>query len=235
MAEHDARRRQAEHLRRFDIFAPALDQRRAARGARVVGPLHRHQRDHDVGQARLEQRQQDQRQQDRRKRQLQIGDPHDQRLDAPARETGDQPQHRPQRQRDHRAHGPHAHADAQAVEDGGQDVAALVVRAEQEGHAGAGLLARGEARIEHIQLGQIVRILRRDPRRDDRHDDDDGQHDHADHRHAAGAELSHEAAQRRFFSGRRGGRGGGSRHVSPGFRTGARADRARHRSSRPPD
>ena len=56
--------------------------------------------------ALAEQRGEHQRQQDRRKRQLQIDDPHDQRLDAPADEAGQRAQRGAEREGDGARHQP---------------------------------------------------------------------------------------------------------------------------------
>ena len=130
-------RRQREAARRLDVFLAPLDQRRAAHGARVVGPLHRDQRDDDLVDALAQDREQDQRDQDRRERQLDVDDAHDQRLD-PAADIG-RDQARPRcrwRARSPCSIDADAERDAQAVEDRRQHVAALVVGAEPERAAG---------------------------------------------------------------------------------------------------
>src|SRR5687768_14125541 len=81
VSEHDAPRGQGEAVRGLDVFLAPLDQRRAAHGARIVGPLDEDQRDlHLVG-AAAEDRDEDQRHQDRGKRKLQIDESHDERID----------------------------------------------------------------------------------------------------------------------------------------------------------
>ena len=58
---------QAEAGRGLDIFLALLDQGGAAHGAREIGPLHEHQRHHDLAEPLPDQRQQHQRDQDGRK------------------------------------------------------------------------------------------------------------------------------------------------------------------------
>mgnify|MGYP000210990401 CR=1 FL=1 len=55
MAKKDARRTQTEQARGFDVLLARLDQRRAARGARVIRPLHGGQRGDDLADALTEQ------------------------------------------------------------------------------------------------------------------------------------------------------------------------------------
>ena len=72
------------------------------------------------------------------------------------------------------ARGADAEAGAQPVEDRRQHVAALIVGAEPIGPAGRRVLARRQAPVEQIERGEVVGVLRRDQRREDR--------DHQDHR-----------------------------------------------------
>ena len=65
------------HTRGIDVFLALLDERGAAHRSRVIGPLHRDQRDHDLVDALAEHREQHQRDEDRRKRKLQVDDAHD--------------------------------------------------------------------------------------------------------------------------------------------------------------
>ena len=115
----------------FDVVLLPLDQRRRADGARVVGPLHGDQRDHDVAETGMQEREQDQRDQDRRERQLQVRDPHDHRVDAAAGVARDEAERDADDGRDDGRHDTDRDADAQAEDDGRQHVAALAVGAEQ--------------------------------------------------------------------------------------------------------
>ena len=92
MAQQDARGRQAQPSRSFEIVALALDQRLGAGGAGIIGPFQQHQRQHDIADALAEQRQHQERDQDRGQRHQEIDEPHDQRVDQPAAPGRDQPE-----------------------------------------------------------------------------------------------------------------------------------------------
>ncbi len=148
VAEDDARLRQgAGSARPRCIRAPRLDQRRAAHGARVIGPLHQHQRDHHLVDALAQDGQQHQRDQDRRKRQLDVDDA------SAARRRGRRNRPRsgppPCRSRGDQPPGPTAHhqAGAQAVQDGRE-----------------GGVARSSAAVDCQRVGdRAVHVARRCP------------------------------------------------------------------------
>jgi hypothetical protein len=66
-------------------------------------------------------------------------------------------------------------AEAQAVEDRRHHVAALLIGAEPIELAVEAALARRQHVVHDVQLSEIIRVLRRNPGREDRHDDQ--QHD----------------------------------------------------------
>src|SRR5918999_4906818 len=84
MAKDDARGRQGKAMRGLDVLLAPLDERRAAHGARVVGPLHQDQRDHHLVRAAAEDRHQDQRDEDGGEGELGIDQAHDERLEPAA-------------------------------------------------------------------------------------------------------------------------------------------------------
>ncbi|AEK63822.1 hypothetical protein CFU_3999 [Collimonas fungivorans Ter331] len=231
MAEHDAQRRQAERGGSFNVFLLAFHQRRTARGARVIGPLHRHQSNDDLVDAAPGQGQQDQGDQDGRERQLDIRDSHDEGFDAAACVAGKQPQRQAQRQRDDSADDADHHRNAYTVQYRRQHVAALVVGAEQVGHAAVDrCLARLQARIHHIQLGQVVGILGRDNGREYRR-----QHDqHQQHEPRGGNPAAKKIADK-TLPGRFHRIGHWCQfHLSLCFLPGAHADRAKNTACPPP-
>jgi len=61
----------------------------------------------------------------------------------------------------HRARRADAEARAQAVEDRREHVAALIIGAEPVGHPRCRALAGRETPVEQVELGEIVRVLRR--------------------------------------------------------------------------
>jgi hypothetical protein len=73
-----------------------------------------------------------QRNQDGRKRKLHIGNPHDQAVDGAAEIAGDQSERDAERSRERDAENADNQRNAQAVDNGGKNIAALFVRAEQE-------------------------------------------------------------------------------------------------------
>ena len=173
--EHDPRRRQREATRRLHVFAALFHQRRAAHRARVVGPLDRDERGDHLARALPQHRDQDQRDEDCRERELDVDDAHHQRLKLPA-DVGSREAHRePDDQRADRADHADHERNAQPVEDCRQHVAALVVRAEPEASAiGRGRPGRQPA-VHDVELRQVVWILRRDDRREDRREHDQRQ------------------------------------------------------------
>src|SRR5690606_32800860 len=98
----------------------------------------------------------------RRERELHVGNAHDDRIDDAAEVARDETE--ADADADRKQYREHAYRDraAGAVEDGREDVAALVIRAEQE----AAVAARGpcwrEIRIHEVERAQIIRIVRRD-------------------------------------------------------------------------
>ena len=118
----------------FHVLLLPLRQRDAAGGTGVQRPLHDHQGQHHVEDPLAEDRQQDQRHQDGREAQLKVHHAHDERIRTAAVVGGVQADQGPEAQGDqHRDEG-HPEADAQAVEDGAQHVAALIVGAQPVGH-----------------------------------------------------------------------------------------------------
>ena len=231
VSQHDARGRQPQPACRLDVLLVAFHQRGAARGARVVGPLHRDQRDDDLVDALAQHRQQDQRHQDRREAELDVDHPHQHLLEAAAGIGGQHAQHRAQRERDRAAHHAHVQRHTQSVQDGAEHVAALAIGTQQVGHGAAGgALARRLARVHQVEARQEIRILRRDQWRQQRHANHRQQHRQPEQRQAALGKLLPEAAQPRF--GKRG--GGGGAHVTSAAPA-ARADRAPSTAGRPPD
>ena len=199
VAEHNARSGQGQHLRGLDVFAAPLDHRRAAHGARVVSPLHGDQRDDDLAGALPEQGQQHQGDQNRREGELDVGNAHQHAIGTPAHVGGQHADHRADQQGDEGGRGAHQQRDAQAVEDAGEHVAALVIRTEDRRLAVAQLRARFQARVHDVQLRQVIRVLRRDPRREDGDEQHHQQHQRAQHGQAAGAKVADEAFEGGLF------------------------------------
>ncbi len=204
MAEQDARRRQRETRRGLDILLVALDQCGAAHGARVVSPLHRDERDHDLVHTLAEHREQDQRDQDGRKRKLDVHEPHDHSVDPAAEPGGGKPDREPDRERGERRYRADAEADAQAVENRRQQVASLVVAAEPERQAVDAPAAGSELGVEDVEFREIVRILRRDQGCAERDDQDQYENSEAGEREPARGEIGGDAPERRFDGRSRG-------------------------------
>ncbi len=129
-----------------------------------------------------------QRDQDRREGELDIGDTHDQAVDAAAEIARDQAEQNAERAGEHHAEHADRDRDAQAVENGRQHVAALLVGAEQVRTLTIGAPERRDARIHQLQLRRIERVLHRDEwgeqREQKEQQGDDGRH----HRDAGAAE-----------------------------------------------
>ncbi|MNZ93138.1 hypothetical protein D3C78_1121950 [compost metagenome] len=181
MAQQNAPLGQALAARGVHVFAAGFDQRLAAGRARVIGPLHQHQGQDHIAYALAHVGQDHQGHQDGGEGQQQVDHAHDQRVDLAAgigrHQADDGADHGRNRRRAHA----HQQADAQAVHDRRVQVAPLAVRAQPVGEAM--LLAgrsRGQAGIEHVQLHQVIGVLRRDERREQRHQDDEQQRDQAD-------------------------------------------------------
>ncbi len=203
VAEDDVAVAQGQAARRLDIFLAPLDQRRAAHGARVIGPLHRHQGEDDLARARAQHREQDERHQDGREAELDVDDAHDQPVDAAAEIGRRQADRGADQHGDHGAHHADAERDAQAVEDAREHVAALVVGAEPERVARHRLAARRHAAVHDVELVKVVGVLRRDQRRRQRGDDDQDEQRQAGQRQPARREIRNEAPERRLDLRRR--------------------------------
>ena len=81
---------------------------------------------------------------------------------TPADIAGKQSEPDAERRREGDAEEADEERDAQAVEDGRQDVASLFVGAEKEGRLALRLPDRGQAAVHELELGRIEGILRRD-------------------------------------------------------------------------
>ncbi|KAG1440339.1 hypothetical protein G6F57_019058 [Rhizopus arrhizus] len=104
-----------------------------------------------------------QRDQDRREGQLHVGDPHDERIDAPARVTRDQPQHDADQHGQHHRRQPDQERHAGAVQDGRIQVPALAVGAQQLGLLAVGLPGGGQQGVQQFHRGQVKGVVRRAP------------------------------------------------------------------------
>ena len=119
-------------------------------------------------QQRLRDAVEQQRDQDGGKRQLHVGDAHDDSVDPAAGVARDQPQRDADRAAERHAAAADRQRNAQAVEDRRPHVAPLVVRAEQEPRIAALDEARRIERVREKIGGRVERIGRRDPRREQR-------------------------------------------------------------------
>ncbi len=135
---------------------------------------------------------------DRGEGELDVDDAHDQGLDTAADIGGDEAEGATDDERKDRAGGTDAEAGAQPVEDRRQHVAALIVGAEPIDAAGRGALARRQAAVEQVERGQIVRVLRRDQRREDRDQQDQREDEQPGHGDTRFGEIEEQAAQRRL-------------------------------------
>ena len=165
-------RAEREAGRGLDIFLVAFDQRGAPHGAGVIRPLHQNQCDDHLVDAGAQHGNQDQRHENCRERQLDVDDPHDQGVDLAAVVGGDQPDDATDAKRDDARHHADAETDPQPVENGTQQIPSGAVGAEPERHPvhtrGTGL----ELAVQNADLGKIVRIGRRNPRRKNGDEDD---------------------------------------------------------------
>ncbi len=142
MAEHDLRRRQADQLRRRDIILVLLDHHRTAHGAGVLHPEAETDGDDQhaerahliepVAEQRFGDAIDQQCDQDRGEGELDVGDSHDHGVDHATEVAGDQPEGDTECAGEHHAGDADRQRDAQAVQDRGEHVAALLVGAEQE-------------------------------------------------------------------------------------------------------
>ncbi|MNQ99681.1 hypothetical protein D3C85_1154280 [compost metagenome] len=178
MAQQNAPLRNALAACGVDILAPGLDQRLATGGARVVGPLDQHQGQDHIANALAHIGQDHQRHEDGGEGQQQVDDAHDQRIDLAASVGRDQADDGADHGRDRRRANAHQQADAQAVDDGRVQVTPLAIGAQPVGEAMLHAFgARREPGIEHVELHQVIGVLRRDERREYRHQ----HHDQQDH------------------------------------------------------
>ncbi|MNT05587.1 hypothetical protein D3C72_1402120 [compost metagenome] len=207
VAHHDAPAGNVLAARGFHIFTPALHQRLAASRAGVVGPLQNHQREHHVAHALAKVCQDHHCHQDGGEREDQVDQPHDDGVGSPTGIGGQQAQQRTHDTRDECGAHTHHQADAQAVQNGGIQIAALAVGAQ---HVAEGVQTVGRARwqagVEHIELLQVIGVLRRDPGRHERGQNQHHGHHQAKHRQARCHEIGHVLAPWRGLA-----HGGGSR------------------------
>ena len=168
-------------------------------GAGEIGVLRSDQRRDELRLALAEHGGDHQRQQDRGEGELEIDDAHDEGF-APAAEIGGGDAERDaDGEGDRAGDQPHLQGDAQAVEDGGEQVAPLRVGAEPMGIAAGADMAGRTAGVGQSEIGEVVRVLRRDQRcqqGDANHQDDD---DERRDRDAALPELAPEAGDGRLF------------------------------------
>ena len=195
--QHDGERPPADDARRLHVLLLALDHGRAAHRARVVHPAGEadgedQHRDGDVVVALGRQRDarhavDEQRDQDRREGKLHVGHAHDQRVQPAAEVAGQQSQRYAEDQREKNRGQPDAERDARAVHDGRQDVAALVVGAEEVRALAALDPGRRLERRVQVKRGGVERVLRGEPGREQRRADTDQRQrgrDHGDRRPA---------------------------------------------------
>lgn len=167
---------------RFDIFAAKFRQCRAACGAGVCRPFYENDCENNVADAFPEQRKNEERRKDGGKGKLKIDHAHHCRLRLAAGIGGCQAESGADDEGDGRRSKTDDQADPQTVENSGKHVAPLIVRAEQESEAGGRLRSRRHAAIHYVKLHQVVGILRRQHRREDRQQDDKDDQDEANKR-----------------------------------------------------
>ncbi len=136
----------------------------------------------------------EQRDQDGGKGQLHVGDAHDQPVDGAAEIAGDQAEHDAERAGEQHAEHADRERNAQAIEDRGKHVAALLVGAEQERALAVGGPERRDPRIHQLQLRRIERILHGDDGREDRRQEKQQGHGGCDHGEAGAAERIEQVA-----------------------------------------
>jgi len=154
VARHDPARRHLDDARRQHILLAPLDHGRGAHGAGVLNPVRQRDRQHQhdgregLAQRRRQQFAEDRRDQDRhqqrRDRQHGVAEPHQQIVDAPAMEAGEQAERDADRHRDQDGCKPDRERDARAVEDGREDVATCGSVPRRKGHSPS-LLQIGES------------------------------------------------------------------------------------------
>ena len=240
------RRRQREAFGGLDVFLRRSDQRRGAHRARVVRPLDDDQREHDVHHALAQHGEDHQRDQDRRERELQVDEAHDGGIGAAADIGGDQAERGADDAGDERGADTDAEGDAQAVEDAGEHVAALVVGAERVGVAGGRCGTRRQAAVHDVELREVVGVLRRDQRGEDRREADQDEDNQRRRARRATRRIRRRSGGTGFPRGRRVApdrlpRGGGGPFRMAGAMPtlilsppAARADRAACTADRPP-
>ena len=167
--------------------------------ARKVGILRSDQRHDQWPPALAEQGGKHQCQKDGGERQLQVDDAHDERLDAPTHKAGQRAQRGAQRKGDGAGHETHLQRDAQPVQDRREQVAPLRVGAQPMGEALAAHITWRAAGIHQHEVGEVVGVLRRDPRRQQRQQHDQREHHEGDNGDAVLRELAQEAAQGSFY------------------------------------
>ncbi len=132
--------------------------------------------------------------QDGGKRQLDVGDAHDQRIDGPADIAADQPEgHAEDEGEDDRAEADEDR-DPRTIENGRQHVATLCVGPERVGPFAAFDPGRGQRGVEQVESAQVERVVRRQPRRADRTEDRDRGKDRRDDGHRRAPEAVHDVA-----------------------------------------
>jgi len=159
----------------------------------------------------------EQRDQDRGKRQHHVADPHDQRIEAAADVAGEEPEADADDERQQHRRAADEERDARAEHQRREDIAALLVGAEQVLGRAALHPRRRQHRIAQLERRQVERIVRRDDVGEQRSDEAKQRHDRgADRGRRASKrmpEVAVEKAGPATRSGRRG-RGLGSK-VSP--------------------
>ena len=191
MPDHDAPGGQADHLGGAHIVARHLDHGRGAHRAGILHPFidrdgedqdHRCPCQHHVG-AELGPRNaaDQQRHEDGREGDEHVGDAHDDAVDHTAEITGDQAEHDAEGGGEQHRADADQHRDAQAEQDDRDEVAALIVGAEQEARIAAIHEGRRNFHV-HQRIGRdVARIHRRDHRGEDHQDKHDRQNEEGDH------------------------------------------------------
>jgi len=179
MAEDDARRLGADHLRRLDISRLAHGEHDAADDARVDHPVGQREHDDRCDEPRPDHRDNEDDEEQTGKGDLHIDRAHDEQVDAAALVAGKQPK----QHAEGTGEGDHGHADqqrgARAIDDAGKNVTAELIGAERMRPVTAIQPGR---RLQPGQDRLHRRIIRREQRREDRHDqqqDDDDKTDEA--------------------------------------------------------
>ena len=202
MPEEDRGRCDADYARRLHVLLAFLDQSGAAHRARVGRPVGNADRDdqHDQRYVAVRAARQDgarnaidqERDQDCRKRQLDVGGAHDEGVEPSATIARDEPQADAQHDRERDRSDPDEQGDARAEHDGGEHIAALIVGAEQIFGLGA-LHAVGRCqRVGQVECGEVEGVMRRNPGREERRGEADGEHQRRHDRDRRAAESIRE-------------------------------------------